>query len=131
MRERREVGGRQREKQDPCREPDVGLDPGSPGPCPGLKVALNYQRWLCHPASLVFEAATPVPLLRDQHTEVLGASLAGIGGDAPPIPPPPCNGFGSIGASFIHSPAYLFRNVHWQLTVRRRWWRFWVARSRD
>ena len=26
----------------PCREPDmVGLDPGSPGPHPGLKVALN------------------------------------------------------------------------------------------
>ena len=32
---------RQREKQAPCREPDVGLDPGSPGSCPGLKVALN------------------------------------------------------------------------------------------
>ena len=29
------------EKQAPCREPDVGLDPGSPGSCPGLKVALN------------------------------------------------------------------------------------------
>ena len=25
----------------PCREPDVGLDPGSPGPHPGLKAALN------------------------------------------------------------------------------------------
>ena len=25
----------------PCREPDVGLNPGSPGPHPGLKVALN------------------------------------------------------------------------------------------
>ena len=32
---------RQREKQAPCREPDVGLDPGSPGSCPELKVALN------------------------------------------------------------------------------------------
>ena len=30
---------RQREKQAPCR--DMGLDPGSPGSCPGLKVALN------------------------------------------------------------------------------------------
>ena len=25
----------------PCREPDVGLDPGSPRPHPGLKAALN------------------------------------------------------------------------------------------
>ena len=25
----------------PCREPDVGLDPGSPGPRRGLKVAPN------------------------------------------------------------------------------------------
>ena len=34
---------RQREKQAPCREPDVGLYPGSPGSHPGLKAALN--RW--------------------------------------------------------------------------------------
>ena len=33
---------RQREKQAPCREPDVGLDPRSPGSGPGLKVALNH-----------------------------------------------------------------------------------------
>ena len=32
---------RQREKQVPCREPDVGLDPGSPGSGPELRVALN------------------------------------------------------------------------------------------
>ena len=32
---------RKREKQPPCREPDVGLDPGSPGSRPGLKVAPN------------------------------------------------------------------------------------------
>ena len=32
---------RQREKQAPCREPDVGLDPGSPGSHPGLQEALN------------------------------------------------------------------------------------------
>ena len=29
------------EKQAPCREPDVGLDPGSPGSHPRLQVALN------------------------------------------------------------------------------------------
>ena len=34
---------RQREKQAPCREPDVGLDPQSPGSRPALKAALN--RW--------------------------------------------------------------------------------------
>ena len=42
----RERGGqrhKQREKQAPCRDPDVGLDPGSPGSHPGLKVTLN--RW--------------------------------------------------------------------------------------
>ena len=32
---------RQREKQAPCREPDVGLHPGSPGSHPGLQAALN------------------------------------------------------------------------------------------
>ena len=31
----------QREKQAPCREPDVGLDPRSPGSGPGPKLALN------------------------------------------------------------------------------------------
>ena len=28
---------RQREKQAPCKEPDVGLDPGTLGSCPRLK----------------------------------------------------------------------------------------------
>ena len=37
MRER----DRQREKQAQCREPNVGLDPGSPGSHPGLKAVLN------------------------------------------------------------------------------------------
>ena len=32
---------KQREKQAPCREPDVGLDPGSPGSRTGPKEALN------------------------------------------------------------------------------------------
>ena len=32
---------RQREKQAPCREPDLGLNPRSPGSHPGPKVALN------------------------------------------------------------------------------------------
>ena len=32
----------QREKLAPCREPDVGLDPGSLGSGPGPKVVLNH-----------------------------------------------------------------------------------------
>ena len=32
---------RQKEKQAPCREPDVGLDSGTPGSHPRLNAALN------------------------------------------------------------------------------------------
>ena len=32
---------REAEKQALCREPDMGLDPGSPGSGPGLKAVLN------------------------------------------------------------------------------------------
>ena len=34
---------RQREKQAPRREPDGGLDPGTPGSHPGLKAALTAE----------------------------------------------------------------------------------------
>ena len=40
-RERERQRHSQREKQAPCREPDEGLNPESPGSHPGLKVALN------------------------------------------------------------------------------------------
>ena len=33
---------RQREKQAPCGEPDVGLDPGTPGSQPGLRQTLHH-----------------------------------------------------------------------------------------
>ena len=36
-RERERQRHRQRKKQAPCREPDVGLNPGSSGSGPGLK----------------------------------------------------------------------------------------------
>ena len=36
-RERGKQRHRQREKQAPCREPNMGLDPRTPGSCPGLK----------------------------------------------------------------------------------------------
>ena len=40
-RERERERQRQREKQAPRREPDGGLDPGSPGPGPGLKAGAH------------------------------------------------------------------------------------------
>ena len=40
-RERERHRHRQRKKQAPCKEPNVGLDPGSPGSRLGPKVALN------------------------------------------------------------------------------------------
>ena len=39
--ERERQRHRQREKQAPCREPGVGLDPGSPGSGRGPKAATN------------------------------------------------------------------------------------------
>ena len=38
----REAETQAEEKQASCREPDVGLDPGSPGSRPGLQAALNH-----------------------------------------------------------------------------------------
>ena len=40
-RERERQRHRQREKQAPCREPDAGLDLGSPGSHPRLQAAPN------------------------------------------------------------------------------------------
>ena len=50
-REKERQQHRQREKQAPCSEPDMGLDPGSPGSCPGLKVALNHWATWAAPVS--------------------------------------------------------------------------------
>ena len=53
-RERERQRHSQREKQAPCREPDVGLDPGSPGPRPGLQAYQFFKRkaFQRHSASL-------------------------------------------------------------------------------
>ena len=45
-RERERERQRHREKQAPCWEPDVGLDPGTPGSCPGPKAGAKP---LSHP----------------------------------------------------------------------------------
>ena len=41
MRDTERQRNRQKEKLGPRREPEVGLDSGSPGSHPGLKAALN------------------------------------------------------------------------------------------
>ena len=46
QRERQRQRQRQREKQAPCRETDVGLDPGTLGSCPGPKAGAKP---LSHP----------------------------------------------------------------------------------
>ena len=46
QRERERQRHGQREKQAPCREPDVGLNPRPPGSCPGLKAGTKP---LSHP----------------------------------------------------------------------------------
>ena len=61
-REREREGQRHRrsEKQAPCREPDVGLDPGSPGSRPGLKAGAKP---LSHPGIPHFDEFKAVLLL--------------------------------------------------------------------
>ena len=49
IQERHKERERQREKQAPCREPYVGLDPGSPGSHPGPKAGTKP---LSHPGIL-------------------------------------------------------------------------------
>ena len=44
MRDTERQKHRQREKQAPCREPDVGLDPGTPGSRSGLKADAQSLR---------------------------------------------------------------------------------------
>ena len=62
-RERQRHRQRQREKQAPCRKPDAGLSPGSPGSRPGLKAdaqplshpgVLTTFSNLCHSYTLCF-----------------------------------------------------------------------------
>ena len=56
-REKERQRHRQREKQAPCRESDVGLDLGSPGSRPRVKVALNHWATRAALHSLFFVSA--------------------------------------------------------------------------
>ena len=51
-RERERQRHRRREKQAPCQEPDAGLDPETPGSCPGPKAGAKP---LSHPGITVLE----------------------------------------------------------------------------
>ena len=62
--ERERQKHRQREKQAPCREPDVVLDPGSPGSHPGLKAELNRCA----------TRAAPVLFLTDKNVDLIKLS---------------------------------------------------------
>ena len=52
--ERQRRRHRQREKQAPYREPDVGLDPRTPGSRPGLTDVLNHGATGAAPSLLYF-----------------------------------------------------------------------------
>ena len=56
-REREREKPRQGKKQAPCREPNVGLDPGTPGSLPGLKAGTKP---LSHPRVLGLTDSLPV-----------------------------------------------------------------------
>ena len=62
-RERERQTHRQREMQAPCREPDVGFDPGTPGSHPGLKADAQP---LSHPGrpKLSFKNHLVSPLMK-------------------------------------------------------------------
>ena len=60
-RERGRDTSRGREKQAPCREPDVGLDPRSPGSCPGQKAGAKP---LSHPGIPTFIVSIPIIAVR-------------------------------------------------------------------
>ena len=49
---------REREREAPCREPGVGLNPGIPGSRPGLKADAQP---LSHPGIPVLGGFTPAP----------------------------------------------------------------------
>ena len=59
MRDTQRQRHRRRVKQAPCREPDVGLDPMTPGSCPGLKAAAQLLSHPGVPTSLFYAHQTP------------------------------------------------------------------------
>ena len=66
-RERERQSHRQREKQAPCRESDVGLNPGTPGSGPGLKAGakpLSYSGIPRRKSSYLWNILSGISLVR-------------------------------------------------------------------
>ena len=57
-RERERQRHRQREKQAPCREPEAGLDPRTPGLCPGPKAGAKVRSHPGTPWYVCFQQTT-------------------------------------------------------------------------
>ena len=72
--ERERQRHRRREKQAPCREPNVGLDPGTPGSHPGPKAGAQP---LSHPGLPTWRHFDRVAAAAKKHTHTA----------APPTPP--------------------------------------------
>ena len=72
---------RQREKQAPCREPYVGLDPGTPGSCPGTKAGAKAgAKLLSHPGipRLAFSVCPRIVCSSHGASETAGARRAAL-----------------------------------------------------
>ena len=79
---------RQREKQAPCRVPDVGLDPGTPGSCPEPKADAQSLSHPGIPKNILFKFSLPTySLTPSAHpsSALLSAHHSVI---PSPIPPP-------------------------------------------
>ena len=63
--ERERQRHRQREKQAPCREPDAGLDPGSPGLRPGPKAGAKPLRHPGIPINKIFIKEVEINIFLD------------------------------------------------------------------
>ena len=71
---------RKREKQAPCREPDAGLDPGTPGSCPGPKAGAKLLRHPGTPRGGNFKKSTLDPSRRQRRSAgILGRSRSAEG----------------------------------------------------
>ena len=60
MRERERQRHRPREKQAPCQEPDAGLNPRTPGSCPGPKAGTKPLSHPGIPCLLIFKVETVI-----------------------------------------------------------------------
>ena len=67
MRDTERQRHRQREKQAPCRETNVGPDPGTPGSCPGLKACAKPLSHPGVPTEVPLKNSTPILTFCGRH----------------------------------------------------------------